>query len=93
MGTGKSGCIQPNSAFYPRLLLESAAGRELRTREVKGRLELRIQPAGQVADGMQEVGLRPAVLGEHRAGEPGAWETQGLEKLTSGNSGSGGLKG
>lgn len=30
------------------------------------------------------------VLGEHRAGEPGAWETQGPEKLRSGIPGPGG---
>lgn len=92
MGTGKSGYIQPSSAFHLHLFLESAAGRELRTREVKGRLGLRSQPAGQ--DGRWCAGSQAMrVLGEHRAGEPGAWETQELEKLRSGNSGSEGLKG
>lgn len=93
MGAGKSGHIQPSSASHLCLFLESAAGRELRTREVKGRLGLRSQPAGQ--DGRWCAG-RQAMgcwAGEHRAGQPGAWETWGLEKLRPGNSGSRGLKG
>lgn len=58
---------------------------------MKRRLGLRGQPAGQ--DGSRCAGSRAmGVLGEHRAGEPGAWETQGLEKLRSGIPGSGGLR-
>lgn len=78
MGTGKSGYIQPNSASHLCLLLESAAGRELRTREVKGRLGLRSQPAGQDADGVQEV--RPQGCGANTGpvnqelGRPGDWK-------------------